>query len=612
MNHPGIVTVFDSGVSPDGRLFTAMEYIDGVPLNMFRLEDENGSARALTLEEHVQLFLKVCDAVISAHQRGIIHRDLKPLNILVDTDAMPHVLDFGLAKVVGPEAMNETAMLATAAGEFMGTFAYASPEQVRGDPDLVDTRTDVYALGVMLYELLLGDRPYELGGNILDIIKGILESKPISPRSIDPEFDADLETILLMTLAKEPDRRYQSVRDLADDLKRWLAHEPIVARRDDTMYVMRKFVQRHRIGVGLAAGFVMLIIAVAITMSVLYANVTLANQRLAGTLGMASNVIASADPENVQRGIYGHHGSRHAAGVVGCRPRRTSVTILISAPASTTIWAKASLASTGMTWPRSILSKHTFRSLKSNVAQASSPARALHNLGRVAYKQARWDQAKTFFQDALDIRQRQLIDPHHDIADSLHHLGSTYRHLGLPEDAERNMRHALQSYDRLLVGAPAADQAQLQGSRGSVLNGLGLLLSKSRPEEAIDFYIQSASSSLQTRTTALRTTGGLDGFSTTSACATTGLEISKKQTASSNPRSASRKLACVVWKPSRRQSATRMREIDCRLRPASRLLPASDCKWMTLEMQRRSLMKRTIFVGTYWKTVITSCQTALK
>ncbi|MCH2148817.1 MAG: tetratricopeptide repeat protein, partial [Phycisphaerales bacterium] len=271
-----------------------------------------------------------------------------------------------------------------------------------------------------------------------------------------------------------------------------LAHEPIVARRDDTMYVMRKFVQRHRIGVGLAAGFVLLIIAVAITMSVLYANVTLANQRLAGTLGMASNVIASADPENVQRGST----ATTAVDMLLAWSDVVQADLGDDPDISSRIYNDLGESFIGFD-RYDLAQKHleqAYFSLSEEERVSSvESARALHNLGRVAYKQARWEQAKTFFQDALDIRQRQLVDPHHDIADSLHHLGSTYRHLGLPEDAERKMRHALQSYDRLLTDAPPAEQARLQGSRGSVLNGLGLLLSKTRPEEAIDFYSQSAS-----------------------------------------------------------------------------------------------------------------------
>ena len=490
LKHPGIVTVFDSGVAPDGRLFTAMEYIDGVPLNHYRTIDESGQGHEPDRDERIHLFLRVCDAVIAAHQRGIIHRDLKPLNILVDAEGAPHVLDFGLAKVVGPEAMNESAMLATAAGEFMGTFAYASPEQVSGDPDLVDTRTDVYALGVILFDLLLNERPYELGGNVHEMIKGILEVKPRLPRTIDPHFDRDLETILLMTLAKEPTRRYQSVLDLADDLRRWLGGEPIQARRDDTMYVLNKFVRRHRIGVGLAAGFVLLIIAIAITMSVLYAKVTLANQRLAGTLGMASNVIASADPENVQRGST----ATTAVDMLLAWSEVVQADLEDDPDISSRIYNDLGESFIGFDrydLAQRHLERAYFALKEQELGSSLEAARALRNLGRIAYKQGRWEKAGEYFQQSLDIRRNLLVAPHADIADSLQQLGSTYRHLQRMDDAELTMRESLDMYDRLLKTANPDTRERIEAAQGSVYNGLGLLLSKVRPAEAIVFYTKS-------------------------------------------------------------------------------------------------------------------------
>ena len=490
LKHPGIVTVFDSGVAPDGRLFTAMEYIDGVPLNDYRRIDQAGQRHDLSRRERVELFLRVCDAVIAAHQRGIIHRDLKPLNILVDAEGDPHVLDFGLAKVVGPEAMNESAMYATAAGEFMGTFAYASPEQVSGDPDLVDTRTDVYALGIILFDLLLNERPYELGGNVHEMIKGILEAKPRTPRSIDPDFDRDLETILLMTLAKEPQRRYQSVLDLADDLHRWLNGEPIFARRDDTMYVLGKFMQRHRLGVGLAAGFVLLLIGVAITMSILYANVPLANQRLAGTLGMASNVIASADPENIQRGST----ATTAVDMLLAWSDVVQADLGDDPDISSRIYNDLGESFIGFDrydLAQRHLEQAYFALEERNLGSSLEAARALRNLGRIAYKQGRWETAGDFFQRSLDIRRQQLAAPHPDIAEALQLLGATYRQLGRPEDAERTMRESLDMYDQLMDTATPEQRSQYEAAQGSVLNGLGLLLSRSRPREAIAFYTQS-------------------------------------------------------------------------------------------------------------------------
>ncbi|MEE2719426.1 MAG: tetratricopeptide repeat protein [Planctomycetota bacterium] len=490
MKHPNIVTVFDSGVTPDGRLFTAMEYIKGVPLNVFRMPDGSEEGRVPDRRERIGVFLKVCAAVNSAHLRAIIHRDLKPLNILVDDECEPHVLDFGLAKVVGPEAMTDTAMAATAAGEFMGTFAYASPEQVSGDPELIDTRTDVYALGVILYELLLDQRPYELGGSINDMIKGIMEVQPTRPTSVDPGFDRDLETILLMALAKDPDRRFQSVRDLADDLEHWLNGEPILARRDDAWYVLRKYVRRHRLPVSLAAGFVLLLIAFAITMSVLFTKVTIANQRLAGTLGMASNVIASADPENVQRGST----ATTAVDMLLAWSEVVQADLGDDPDISSRIYNDLGESFIGFD-RYDLAQRHLERAYAAipDAALDTSPeaARTLRNLGRIAYKQGRWDKASEYFQRCLDIRRRTLIPPHPDIADSLQQLGSTYRHLQRAEEAEAYLRESLAMYDRLLNTAGERDRGPLEAAQASVFNGLGLLLSRSRPEEAIGFYTKS-------------------------------------------------------------------------------------------------------------------------
>ncbi len=487
MKHPNIVTVFDSGITPDGRMFTAMEYIDGVPLNLHRTHDEPGGAQVMTTRERVDLFLKVCDAVGSAHRRGIIHRDLKPLNILVDTEGEPHVLDFGLAKVVGPDAMTESAMDATAAGEFMGTFAYASPEQVSGDPDLVDTRTDVYALGVILYDLLLGRRPYELGGNVHEMIKGIMETRPHPPRDFDPEFDLDLETILLTSLAKDVERRYQSVQDLADDLRCWCSGEPIMARRDDAWYVLRKFVLRHRLPVGLAACVVLLIVGFAITMAILYANVTLANKRLAGMLGMASDVIATADPENTDRPFT-------AATAIDMLEAWSDVVheemadepeirarILNDLGESFIGFDRHGLAQTHLEE-----AQHTLMDFDSEPDLET--ARSLHQLGRLAYKRAKYDEAELYFSQALAIREDMHAGPHIDTAQSLHYLGSTYRRTRSTSEAERKMRQAKEMLEKMKTSSANQGRQVITGELSSVINSLGILLASDRPAEAIDFY----------------------------------------------------------------------------------------------------------------------------
>lgn len=258
LRHPGIVTVHDSGVLPDGRRFCVMEYVHGQPLTQY-VKD-----RGLTLGETLELFARVCDAVSYAHQRGIMHRDLKPSNILVDADGQPKVVDFGLARAVG----QIDDMHVSRAGQVVGAPAYMSPEQTRGNPDEIDVRTDVYSLGVILYELLTGTYPYDVESDLLSLITRIRDQVPTPPttawktdsgirsarrtrwlwRERLPRcpIDRELETIVLVCLRKERDRRYQSAGELARDIRRYLNGEPIDAKRDSLPYVLRKWLWRRR------------------------------------------------------------------------------------------------------------------------------------------------------------------------------------------------------------------------------------------------------------------------------------------------------------------------------------------------------------------------------
>ncbi|MCH7813060.1 MAG: serine/threonine protein kinase [Planctomycetes bacterium] len=221
--------------------------------------DEFVRDKKLTLEDTLKLFATVCEAVQHAHQKGVIHRDLKPSNILVDVDGQPKVLDFGLAKQLA--APVDT--LVTVSQDVIGTLPYMSPEQARGDHEEIDTRTDIYALGVILYELLTGHYPYEVVGQVAHVLREIAETAPTPPskawspqegvarRSGKPHrpgrcpIDDDVETIILRTLSKERERRYQSAGALGRDLRRYLMGQPIEAKQDSAWYVLRKLARRH-------------------------------------------------------------------------------------------------------------------------------------------------------------------------------------------------------------------------------------------------------------------------------------------------------------------------------------------------------------------------------
>ncbi|HPF39791.1 MAG TPA: ABC transporter substrate-binding protein [Phycisphaerae bacterium] len=265
LRHPNVVTIFDSGETEDGRLYFAMEYVDGRRFDACAKEIAASSAGrpADYRRRALALFDAVCAGVAHAHHAGVIHRDLKPGNILVTFDHQPKVLDFGLAKATDAD-VNSRFALTTIAGGFMGTIAYASPEQTRGNPDAIDTRSDIYALGVLLYELITGRLPYDVTGSLSDGINNVLNAPPATPlrwrttNGADADggrpVDRDLETIVLKALAKESERRYATVDALRDDLAHYLAGKPISARRDSALYVASRHARRHKVKivVGLA------------------------------------------------------------------------------------------------------------------------------------------------------------------------------------------------------------------------------------------------------------------------------------------------------------------------------------------------------------------------
>lgn len=273
LSHPNIVTVYDSGETSQGHHYLVMEYIEGQPLDQWMSVHRlvNASRGRLDVRRIVKIFGRICNGVNCAHQHGVIHRDLKPANILVDAHGQPRILDFGLAKDLFEVSVEGRQV--SMAGEFMGTIAFAAPEQTTGDPNLTDVRTDVYALGVLLYQALTGTFPYPIDGELVDVLNNIRQH---DPQPMKPVFDgraridADLETIVRTALAKEAERRYQSVAALRDDLHHWMSGEPINARRDSGWYVLRKTLNRYRMQTSIAAIFLVLLVVFSVAMSLAY------------------------------------------------------------------------------------------------------------------------------------------------------------------------------------------------------------------------------------------------------------------------------------------------------------------------------------------------------
>lgn len=251
LEHPNIARVYDSGLH-HGLYYYAMELVEGQQL------DEYVENQKLTKRQILELMGVVCNAIQHAHQVGVIHRDLKPSNILVTVDGQPHILDFGLAKML---LVSGKELKVSLDGDILGTLTYMSPEQAAGNPDVIDVRADVYSLGVILYNLLTKQWPYDLSNSRYETLKNIQEAQPIRPSKINPHFDKDVEAVLLKSLEKEPCQRYQSVTELAYDIRCWLDGLPVTARPVTALYLLRKYIIRHRTVSIIAALLLVIIIS---------------------------------------------------------------------------------------------------------------------------------------------------------------------------------------------------------------------------------------------------------------------------------------------------------------------------------------------------------------
>ena len=262
LHHVGIAQIYEAGsaeTSHEPQPYFAMEFIHGTPLRQYV------DSKHLGTNERLEIMAKICEAVEHAHQNGIIHRDLKPGNILVDETGQPKILDFGVARLTDCDAQ---VTKQTDLGQLVGTLAYMSPEQVLGDTGQLDSRSDVYALGVILYELLAQRLPYEISDKLYEAVRTIREEDPKRLSSISRTFRGDVETIVSKALEKDKARRYTSAAAMEGDIRKYLADEPITARPASAAYQLRKFAQRNKTLVGAAAVvFAVLVAGVVVSTS---------------------------------------------------------------------------------------------------------------------------------------------------------------------------------------------------------------------------------------------------------------------------------------------------------------------------------------------------------
>ena len=292
MDHPGVARVFDAGSTEDGRPYFVMEYVQGEPIT------EYCKHHALSVHQRLELFGRVCTGVQHAHTKGIVHRDIKPSNVLVQAptesspEPSPKIIDFGIAKAIASELAQRT--MFTRQGQLIGTPVYMSPEQAEMSFLDIDTRADIYSLGVLLYEMLTGTTPFDtedlLGRGLAEMMRIIREVEPPKPstrlsslgaaaladeqpraRRLGTQLRGDLDWVVMKCLEKDRSRRYETASELAQDIVRHLRDEPVLAGPPSAVYKVRKFVKRHRVPVGAAGTIAITLVGGLLAMSVLYA-----------------------------------------------------------------------------------------------------------------------------------------------------------------------------------------------------------------------------------------------------------------------------------------------------------------------------------------------------
>src|SRR5262245_17288672 len=420
MDHPVIAKVFDAGATPNGRPYFVMEYVKGEPITHYC--DQN----RLTTRERLALFMRVCDGVQHAHQKGIIHRDLKPSNVLVTVDGdapAPKIIDFGVAKATAQPLTERT--MVTELGAMIGTPEYMSPEQADLGALDIDTRTDVYSLGVMLYELLTGTLPLDPGAlrqaGVSEMHRRIREVDPPRPsarirttgdqsietakkRRTDPgrlagRLHGDLDWITMRALEKDRTRRYGSPSDLKADIERHLADQPVLAGPPSVAYRARKFVRRHRVGVSVAAVAAVALVVFAAMMAVQARRIARERDRAERVSSFLVDLFRVSSPGQSR-------GKEMTA--------------------------------------REMLDRGADKIDKELADEPEVQGRLLYTIGRAYDELGQYSRAAGLFTRAVDISTRALGPDHPDTLDARNMLGVVNEHMGNYADAGRLYREVME------------------------------------------------------------------------------------------------------------------------------------------------------------------------
>jgi non-specific serine/threonine protein kinase/serine/threonine-protein kinase len=465
MDHPAIATVYDGGSTPEGRPYFAMEYVKGEPITNYC------DRQRLTTQARLELFMQVCEGVQHAHQKGIIHRDLKPSNVLVtiqDDHPVPKIIDFGVAKATAQHLTERT--LYTELGVMIGTPEYMSPEQAEMGGLDIDTRTDIYALGVILYELLTGVLPFERKelreAGFAEIQRTIREKEPpkpstritqlgqastdaaakrhTEPRRLVSELRGDLDWVTMKALEKDRTRRYQTANALAADVRHHLSHEPVSAGPPSTVYRARKFVRRHRFGVAATATLALLLVAFGITMAV-------QAQRIARERDRANQEAARANQEAAR-------ANREAA---AAKQVSDFLTGLFKATDPAEAKGDALTA-------REIVDRGVRRIDAELGGQPELQVRLLLTISGVYTELGLYETSLNLDRRCLDLARHVLGDAHRETARAVGALGTTLLHLGRLSEAEPYLREVLVKREHLF-GTSARETLWVRNNLAAVL-----------------------------------------------------------------------------------------------------------------------------------------------
>ncbi|MBS1791791.1 MAG: serine/threonine protein kinase [Acidobacteria bacterium] len=434
LDHPHIARLFDGGTTADGLPYFVMEFVDGIPIT------EYCHRHRLTLDEKLKLFRDACAAVQHAHQKLVVHRDLKPSNILVTEDGTLKLLDFGIAKLLAAEPGEAITRTETALR--MMTPEYASPEQVRGGA--ITTATDVYALGAVLYELLTERRPHQFATySPAEIERAICETEAPRPSEaarqqndvpmkLARQLEGDLDNIVLMALRKEPERRYASVEQFSEDLRRYLVGLPVVARKDTFRYRAEKFVRRHKAGVAALALLVILAIALAVLAVRLARERDRANQAAATAEVVTQSLVSVFD--------FADPGKSHGNAITA----------------------------------KELLDQGAEKVVRDLKGQPLVQAKLMDTIGELYQRIGVYDRAQPLLEEALKLRRQMLGAENPVVAESMNHLAALAYLRGDYAGSEAKFRDVL-AMRRRLLGADHLEVADTMNSYGSVLVALGKL-----------------------------------------------------------------------------------------------------------------------------------------